>query len=63
MAVSVVTMQLIYVSIAIMQVATSCIFAGFQVLRSVTGMLVDLSVTIKQVTTYHLPLTITQKIF
>ena len=33
-----------------------CIFAGFQVLRSVTGMLVDLSVTIKQVTIYHLPL-------
>ena len=27
-----------------------CIFAGFQVLRSVTGMLVDLSVTITQVT-------------
>ena len=27
-----------------------CIFAGFQVLLSVTGMLVDLSVTIMQVT-------------
>ena len=50
MAVSVVTMQLIYVFMAIMQVTTSCIFAGFQVLLFVTGMLVDLSVTIMQVT-------------
>ena len=51
MAVSVVNMQLIYVSIAIMQVSMSvCIFAGYQMLLSVTSILVDLSVTVMQVT-------------
>ena len=37
-------------SMAIMQVITCCIFAGFEVVLSVTGMLVDLSVTVMQVT-------------
>ena len=46
MAVSVVTMQLVYVSVAIMQVTTCCILAGFQLLLSVTVVLVDLSVII-----------------
>ena len=47
---SVPLLELIYVSMAIMQVIMSvAFFAGFQVLLSVTGMLVDLSVTIMQV--------------
>ena len=37
-------------SMAIMQVTTSCIYAGFEVVPFVTGMLVDFSVAIKQVT-------------
>ena len=45
-------MQLIYASMAIMQVLTMSVafLAGFQVLLSVTDMLVDLSVVIMQVT-------------
>ena len=42
-------MQLIYVFTAIMQMTMSGILAGFQLLLSVTGMLVGLSVTIMQV--------------
>ena len=47
MEVSVGTMQLT-LSMAIMQVKTFCIYAGFKVVVFVTGMLVDLSVAIKQ---------------
>ena len=44
-------MQLIYVSLTINASGNIyCIFAGFQVLLAVTGMLVDLFVTIMQVT-------------
>ena len=49
MAVSVETMKLT-LSMAIMQVTTFCIYACFEVVLSITGMLVDLSVTIMQVT-------------
>ena len=50
MEVSVGTMQLT-LFMAIMQAATSCcIYAGFEVVFFVTGMLVDLSVAMKQVT-------------
>ena len=42
------TMQLT-LSMAIMQVKTFCIYAGFEVVVFVTGMLVDVSVVIKQV--------------
>ena len=37
-------------SMAIMQATTFCIYACFEVVLSVTGMLVNLSVTIMQVT-------------
>ena len=48
-ATSVGTMELtLYV--AIMQVTTTSIYAGFEVVLSVTSMLVDLSVAIMQVT-------------
>ena len=50
MAVSVVTIQLIYVSMGIMQVTTSVAFWQVSRCYFVTVMLVDLSATIMQVT-------------
>ena len=48
-------MQVI-VCMAILQVTTSCIYAGFEVALFVTGMLVGVSVAVMQVTLFLLQL-------